>query len=281
MLGERPEHVAYGVGHDREVFAVARAEPTRYLIARVRGPEVRTMTITEQRVVSYVQPMGEDVLIASARCQWRPSGAEKNAVIVDRDGGVRSMITLGDGINGLNVARDGTIWVSYFDEGVFGNYGWSRPGPRAIGAPGLVAFDANGDTRFTYRSDAAGTDDICDAYATTLTEDGAVWVYFYTEFPIVRVGDGEYRVWKFGVSGGRALAVYDDHALLVGDYEKQSLARLVHLQRNGVAKVVREFDVTDDEGRSMESALAVGRGHDVFFFRDGRAYLLTNWWSHA
>jgi len=34
-----------------------------------------------------------------------------------------------------------------------------------------------------------------------------------------------------------------------------------------------------EDGHPMKGALAVGRGSDVFFFRDRRAYLLTEWWS--
>jgi hypothetical protein len=74
------------------------------------------------------------VLLVGARCHWRSEGAERNAVALDWSGRELGRFTLGDGIQDLRVTRDGTIWASYFDEGVIGNYGWSDPGPPAMGA---------------------------------------------------------------------------------------------------------------------------------------------------
>jgi hypothetical protein len=55
----------------------------------------------------------------------------------------------------------------------------NHPGPRAIGAAGLVAFSKRGKVRFPYDAAAAGTDSICDAYAMNVAGNGEVWVHFY------------------------------------------------------------------------------------------------------
>ena len=58
---------------------------------------------------------------------------------------------LGDGIGQVAATSDGDVWAGYFDEGVYGNYGWGDPGGEApVGACGLVRFtpDLQLDWRF-------------------------------------------------------------------------------------------------------------------------------------
>jgi hypothetical protein len=50
-------------------------------------------------------------------------------------------ILLGDGIKDMKVTDKEVIWTSYFDEGVFENYGWDEP----IGSCGLPAWNQDGD----------------------------------------------------------------------------------------------------------------------------------------
>jgi hypothetical protein len=69
-------------------------------------------------------------------------------------------ILLGGGIKGTQATASGVIWSSYFDEGIFGNYGWHDP----IGASGLVARDTTGDTLYQYAPTDA-LDDMADCYA--------------------------------------------------------------------------------------------------------------------
>ena len=64
-------------------------------------------------------------------------------MVVDAAGSVVAEGTLGDGINHLLTTPSGAIWVGYFDEGVFGSFGWGGPGPPPIGQPGIVQFDTS------------------------------------------------------------------------------------------------------------------------------------------
>ncbi len=236
--------VTVGTGHDGAVYAAARSaavperdargrwhttleSPIDYLLLRADGVEIRKTILKDERLpVSFVQPFGADgFLVAGARCSWRPGDIEKNAAVVDAAGHARSRMTLGDGLADLRVGADGTIWASYFDEGVFGNYGWGVPGPAPMGASGLVAFDAGGNVKLAFDNEAAHTDIICDAYALNLCADGAVWVYFYTDFPIVTIKDGVYRSWTLGVSGARAMATDGWRVLLFGRVGKSNAKR--------------------------------------------------------
>lgn len=251
--------------------------PVDYIVVRSCGRDVQTMTVADVSVVvSFVQPCPGGVLLAGSRCYWRPEGPEQNAFVVDWKGNIERQLTIGDGVQDVRVTASGQVWASYFDEGVFGNYGWGNPGPTPIGASGLVEFDPSGEVRFTYDNAAARTGSICNAYAINLAADGAVWVYFYTEFPLVSVRAGAYRRWKFGIAGARALAVRDGQALLFGDREQRCLGRIVSLEGDS-ATVTEEVLINGADGESLDKAWAYGRGEGLFFFKDRRAFALPRW----
>jgi hypothetical protein len=288
--------VAFGVGMDGSIYAAARQRegiledtgggvlrktPPEGILFMVLGwKEGKLQKLVQERQpldVSFVQPYPGGILLAAARCPRRPEGAERNAVALDWKGLELRRLTLGDGIQDIRVAGDGMIWTSYFDEGVFGNYGWGRPGPEPIGASGLVAFTQQGKVQWSYDSDAAGTDSICDAYAMNVAGDDDVWLYFYTEFPIVRITGGEYRAWKFGVGGARAIAIRDKRVVLSGDYNRLGLARIVDLREDGTAVVQEEVTIEDEGGGPMEGARVCGVGSRLFFLKDRQAFVVEDW----
>lgn len=226
---------------------------------------------------SLVQPLPDGVLVAGRRCRWRREGAESNARAVDVAGRVRARFTLGDGLADLRVTPDGTMWASDFDEGIFGNRGWNGPGPEPIGAAGLVAFSAAGQPRFAYRADAAGTDSICDAYALNVSGDDDAWVYFYTEFPIVRVHDGRYHVWHTNVAGATALAVRGKRALLYGDYDRPGIARLLELGAKGSATVAATLSIVDGDGTPLIPQRVVGVGANLYLLGERAISVVRDW----
>jgi hypothetical protein len=116
--------------------------------------------------------------------------------IYDKHGAVRSTIDLGDASEDLQTTPDGLIWVSYFDEGVFG---------ASIGQQGLVCFNSAGEPVFKYAEFAEQADlpMICDCYAMNVDQTSAVWINYYTDFPLVRLRNFKLdQVWNsFGVLG--------------------------------------------------------------------------------
>ncbi|MGP1281743.1 MAG: hypothetical protein ACTS1X_02090 [Parasphingopyxis sp.] len=134
---------------------------------------------------------------------------EKNATVLFPDGQRSHSFSLGDGIEHVRCASDDTIWVGYFDEGVFGN---------TIGAGGIVQFDWKGKWLWKYNdaqsSRKLGVSD-CYALSTNGTE---VWSCFYHDFAITRISNGDTFSWKNGVAGAKALAVKDNQILLLGGY---------------------------------------------------------------
>jgi hypothetical protein len=254
-------------------------EPHDWIVVRAyaTGPARRVHVRGELPSFHYVQALPEGVLLVAARCVWRRGGADKNAVIVGDDGKVIRRLVLGDGINDVRATEAGEIWVSYFDEGVFGNRGWRNPGPEPIGAPGLVCFDAEGETRARYDTTAAGTDMICDAYALNVDRDGDVWVYFYTEFPIVRVRRGRYTRWSCGRRGAHAIAAWESRALLVGGYDDPATACVVELRHDGTTRELEEVTILTPEGTPIERMQIAVLGPDVWFFDGHRVLALDDW----
>jgi hypothetical protein len=136
------------------------------------------------------------VLIVSARCRRYPDGThDLNARIYDSQGQPREEFLLGDGIQHVQADQKGNIWVGYFDEGVYGNYGWGGAGDAApVGASGLVCFDAKGQKSWEY-DPVPGVEVISDVYALNVFGDEA-WAYYYSDFPLVRIAsDRTVTVW--------------------------------------------------------------------------------------
>jgi hypothetical protein len=265
------------IGLDGAIYAAAR-EASGYLVARIKGDDVRTLHVPEVPFeAAYVQPYPGGVLVAGARCRrLRPDGAEKNAIACDWTGRELARLTLGDGIADLRVTPAGVIWASYYDEGVLGNYGWGGRGHQPIGASGLAAFSSSGDIAYTYDATRAGTGSIIDAYAINVAGDD-VWAYFYTEFPIVRFRRGHYTTWRTDVRYACALAVSRRRALLFGGYESRSAARILELGDDGAARVVETRVTTDDEGDELDRTHAWGIGARLYLRARHKLLVAEDW----
>jgi hypothetical protein len=157
----------------------------------------------------HVQPFEDGWLLGDRR------GGQ--TTLYDANGAVHSSLDLGDASEDLQTTSDGRIWVSYFDEGVFGS---------GIGRQGLVCFTAAGKPMFQY-ADFAERNSlpmICDCYALNVDHAGVIWLNYYTDFPLIRLREFEIdQVWReFGVLGG-AFAVRGEEVVYL--HEKQIAAR--------------------------------------------------------
>jgi hypothetical protein len=166
-----------------------------------------------------LQPLPNgDLLAVGARSRWRDGKGEHNAVILEPNGDTAGTFCAGDGIQSAQVSPTGAIWISYFDEGVFGNFGWGADGtPTPLGAPGLVRWSLSGEKEWEYRP-PEGFGGIDDCYAMNLDGE-TVWICYYSDFPIVRIErDGIAKGWPSVASGAHALAVASGRVALVGGY---------------------------------------------------------------
>ncbi len=157
-----------------------------------------------------------ELLVVGARCQWSVQGPEQNAVVVSLDGTIVRRGCIGDGLEHVQVADDGTIWAGYFDEGVYGNLGWGGPGPEPLGHAGLVAWSPSFEKRWEYRDREHVID---DCYALNVAGD-TVWACPYSPFAVVRVVRGETEVYPTeNVAGPRGIIASGDRVGLLGTYQ--------------------------------------------------------------
>ena len=166
----------------------------------------------------HIQPLaGSRILIVAARCFYVDGAGEENATIYRADGQVERRMVFGDGINAVQVSRGQQIWVSYSDEGIFGNFGWREP----IGRDGLLCFDTDGKIIWRFHP-PDGSDQICDCYALNVA-NRAVWAYYYTDFPVVRIaGDKQIDMWTNELGGASAITTDGRRVLLWGGYNDRT-----------------------------------------------------------
>lgn len=248
---------------------VVRAAPVAARVT-VHWPDpTAVVTIAELDLAHpTVQPLPDGrVLVVAARCRWRAGGPDRNARVFDADGAPVAEGTFGDGISHVLTTPSGDAWVGYFDEGVFGNYGWGGPGPRPIGGNGIVRFTSDLTTAWEF-PEAAGPP-IADCYSLNVAGESA-WASYYTDFPIVRVTADAVRVWPNSVGAAHALIVGGGQCALVGGYGHRR-DRIVAgaLWEEFVPQHESVLVLPDEEPLPVEAHL-VGRGHVLNVFVDTR-----------
>ena len=126
----------------------------------------------------FIQPIEENYLLLGARAMLYKDGeTEKNALIIDRFGNKINEICLGDGIQNCLVDSKNNIITGYFDEGIFGNYGWDKP----IGENGIIKWSCKGEKLWENKSR-----NIYDCYAMNIDDKDILWFYYYDDFYLVK-----------------------------------------------------------------------------------------------
>lgn len=203
-----------------------------------------------------VQPLPDgEFVIAGGRCSWRPEGPERNALLIGSDGSIKRTGTIGDGIEHMLVDDTGELWVGYFDEGIFGNFGWGNPGPEPLGSAGIVRWSTSFEKRWEYQP----VDDywLADCYVLNIDRDRA-WACPYTDFPIVEIESDRTTVRQTaGVSGPRGVVVAGDTVALIGDYNASGALLIGSL---GNPRGLRKGSIEMPRGRSVPRGTLVCRG---------------------
>lgn len=169
------------------------------------------------------------------------------------DGRVEANFHIGDGVAHVQCDGEDGIWVSYFDEGVFGS-------DADLGANGLVRLDRNGEKLFAHPGY-----DIADCYALNVTSDRA-WTCYYTDFPIVSMTtNGARQEWSnTSVAGAHSIAVDGEDVALVGGYEgKRDRVAVLKLEKND-ARPLTETALTTVFPTLEPSAQIVARNDLIY-----------------
>jgi hypothetical protein len=282
--------VAFNVGPDLRPYAVIAHKPLDYRRADLSGanfakvtPEspqsYRVVCVDGSRTaldvtfghvslnVHEVQPLDDAILLVCSRSYCRgPDDFDLNAQVFDYGGRLLRSFLLGDGIASVQTTADGTIWASYFDEGVFGNFGWREP----VGASGLVAWSRQGGRLYEF-APPAGADSIVDCYAMNVVSDAVTWCYYYTEFLLVRVCNRRAEAyWPVPISGSQAFAISDNFVLIGGGYRERDIYTLFQLQDGGKLRACCRFQLCIATGTAPEKV--IGRGDAIWLLCDGSIY---------
>jgi hypothetical protein len=289
------EFITMRVGYDGNLYILYAVKPTDYktevegwaifpkvypdhlqdyLIAVIsHGNEVELIQVPPQDLNFHlIQPYPDGrLLLACARCHYRgPDDFDRNARFFSRDGKVLKEITLGDGVEDLQVDSNGVIWTSYFDEGIFGNYGWSE----TMGESGLIGWDEDGKKIYDF-DPAEGLDRICDCYALNVISHKEVWFYYYTDFPLVRLRDRKIDgIWQSPVRGCHGIAIKGSYVLFNGGYNKDNTHTLCRLFDDGKLEMIEEFELQTENGESPERGYSKSRFGRTYLLIDNAIYVL-------
>lgn len=214
-------------------------------------------------------PDGE-ILLVCARCGYYEDGtADKNACIYDKQGNLVREFVLGDGINEVLVDGQGNIWAGYFDEGIFGNFGWNNP----LGASGLVCWDRLGNKIWEFEPKGE-LGSISDCYALNLDKHDNVWLCYYTDFPLVCI-DPQKRMqyWRTEKSGSRCIHVHNNRILMEEGYRAEGFV-LFDLDKNQL-KRKQNIHFTTPNGLSLASKPLRSFGWNIGFLQDQKIYLTS------
>lgn len=198
------------------------------------------------------------------KCAYRENGPDQNAWIVSRDGAVLSRFCLGDGIQDCVVKKDGTIITSYFDEGVFGNYGWDEP----LGACGLIAWTSEGTPLWKNENYS-----IYDCYAISLDEEENLWFYYYDEFRLVRTNFKEDFVFELPIEGSGAFSVAPsgNTFLFQGGYQQRDKFYFLTAHGDHLGKKQEAIPTCDGNKVAVEQCSLL-RSRMLFLGKDGVLY---------
>lgn len=216
-------------------------------------------TITDgQTSFHHAQPMPEGILL----CNGRQKAQSPNARIYNTDGSLIRELCLGDGIQDLQTTSSGDIWVSYFDEGVFGS---------TVASAGLARFDAQGKQTYGFQPNAE-LDWIADCYALNVDNSDQVWFYYYTPFPLVRLRRGVIDgIWRPGIAGAHAFAIFGDRIVMHSGYSQQDW-RLLSLNNDGSATDLGALDCLGEDGEPLPASSACARSHYIWFVHGSIVY---------
>jgi hypothetical protein len=208
-----------------------------------------------------VQPLAGGWLLSEAR--------GGRATLYDRAGASRESIHLGDAIEDVQTTANGKIWVSYFDEGVYGG--------GIGGQQGLVCFDVAGKPIFKYFDFAEQNKlpFIDDCYALNVVSDEEAWLSYYSAFPLVSIKNFQLdQVWEdFGCMRG-AFGITSRAVIFPKCYMRINNERPHLLRRTLTASPETEpIETVDEDGILIDGFVgAAARGSHLLIWTELALY---------
>jgi hypothetical protein len=212
-------------------------------------------------------PDGRRLWVGARGSQQVPNGCITRAT-----GAVERHIFLGDGIASVQVTPTGTIWVGYYDEGLFGNAGWLHP----AGGVGLVALASDGTVLHTdadLRPQPMPM--MVDDSQVTVVDDHEVWYCYQhrSSYGMLAVRDRKaVYVGDLPVRPGPVFAVGTRHILVVDRHK--DLHRLAVFDRASTAPWLPRYHgvLQTPDGYPITGRAYVARGSMLWVYADHGLY---------
>lgn len=128
--------------------------------------------------LGFIRWINRNTILVAA---YGDENGEENLFVMNLNGEIIHSFHGGMATESIAVGKEG-IWVSYFDEGTMGT---------GISTEGLVLFDVTGKVLFRYHSDLLDSPEIFDCYAIGKGKGSTLWLFPYTDFPLVLVNPKE------------------------------------------------------------------------------------------
>jgi len=256
------------------MFAVIKSEqPKDYTFFRhdLKGSEVLKTVIKNEYFnfhnVNYLP--SKEILLICGRSRYKSeTEIDKNARIYNSNGELIRDFIAGDGIQDVKIDTKGNIWTSYFDEGIFGNYGWNNP----IGVSGLICWDKEGEKVWEF-APTDGLDHMSDCYAMNIDSDNNTWFYYYTEFPLVKLDNSkQITFWETNIGGSSSLNISGNKILMADGYNENNFV-LFEIKKNKLKKI-KKFKFKDEENDELNKRNYISSfGSNIGFLARNKIYL--------
>ncbi|WP_416150265.1 hypothetical protein ACM26V_04565 [Salipaludibacillus sp. HK11] len=213
-----------------------------WTIQMIKGNSVETVELENVPLIPTHVDLFSDgsLLILQGRCLKDGTYIEQNARRYNRNGQLIEAFTLGDGIEQVQIDETDTIWVSYFDEGVFGNYGWEQP----MGSDGLIAYKINGQKLWGACNYA-----IVDCYALNVVSSKEVNFYYYDEFFLVQLNEMKETI-RYRIKGDDTLEQFMfDETGLIGQVDWNTIMRF--RIKNRTISPKEKIQLTGEKGKPI------------------------------
>lgn len=244
-----------------EVDFFQRPVPKRnWIIRMIKDNSIETIELKNVPLIPTEIDLFSDgsLLIVQSRCLKDGKYIERNARRYNPGGQFIEAFTLGDGIENVQIDETDTIWVSYFDEGIFGNFGWENP----MGTEGVIACTMNGQKVW-----GANHYGIIDCYALNVESSKEVYFYYYDDFFLVQLNEKKESK-RYRVEGKDTLQQFMfDHTGLIGQVDSYTMKRFTI--RNRTIRPKEKLQLTDERGNRIIGPVFMRGKYLYVYGKDG------------
>lgn len=233
-----------------------------WTIKMIKDNHVETVELTNVPLIPTEVDLFSDgtILIVQSRCFKDGPHVERNARRYNPNGQLIDAFTLGDGIEQMQIDETDTVWVSYFDEGIFGNLGWDQP----MGSDGLITYNINGKKLWE-----AGNYGIIDCYALNVVNSNEVYFYYYDDFFLVQLNKMKETI-RYRVEGNNTIDQFIfDQAGLIGRVDTNTLMRFNIRNRTITPK--EKIQLIDENGKKITGTIFM-RGTFLYVYDKNSIY---------